>query len=330
MLSYETRTTKNGAHPTIQPKLKIGQPGDKYEQEADRFADQVMRMSEDGNVQMQPIEEEEEELQPKLRMQPMEEEEEMMQPMLRMQPIEEEEEMMQPKSDKGGGFASPEIAQQVNSTNGNGRSLSPETNQFMSNAFGGNFSYVNVHTDSKAIQMNQQLGARAFTYGNDIYFNKGEYNPDSSDGNRLLAHELTHVVQQSGRKAKQKKRIQRQKEKTGREKAEDKFKAMVVSLNPKEPKSNSEKFKGGIDKTLGTLGNNKVYDTLYKKLKLNPIGKRILSIVGMGGYSLYSLAKKKIPTLNLNFKLKPETWLTIATGGDFKAPKVMIGLKLRF
>ena len=49
-----------------------------------------------------------------------------------------------------------------------------------------------------AVQMNQGLNARAFTHGSDIYFNSGQYQPGSSDGKRLLAHELTHVVQQNG------------------------------------------------------------------------------------------------------------------------------------
>ena len=51
-------------------------------------------------------------------------------------------------------------------------------------------------TDSNAEKMNQDLGAKAFTNGSDVYFNKGEYNPSSKDGQHLLAHELTHTVQQ--------------------------------------------------------------------------------------------------------------------------------------
>src|SRR5690606_10069691 len=55
---------------------------------------------------------------------------------------------------------------------------------------------VNIHTDSQAVEMNKSLGAQAFTYGNDIYFNQGKYNPDSASGKHLLAHELTHTIQQ--------------------------------------------------------------------------------------------------------------------------------------
>lgn len=59
------------------------------------------------------------------------------------------------------------------------------------------FSKVRVHTDNEAVQMNQKLGARAFTHGRDIYFGAGQNKPQSTAGERLLAHELTHVVQQT-------------------------------------------------------------------------------------------------------------------------------------
>jgi len=66
----------------------------------------------------------------------------------------------------------------------------------MSSRFGIDFNDVSIHTDSRSIQLNRQLNARAFTVGNDVYFNQGEYNPNSWEGKHLLAHELTHVVQQ--------------------------------------------------------------------------------------------------------------------------------------
>jgi hypothetical protein len=68
----------------------------------------------------------------------------------------------------------------------------------MEPAFGADFSGVRVHSDSKAHGLNQSLQARAFTTGQDIFFRGGEYNPGSSAGKELVAHELTHVVQQNG------------------------------------------------------------------------------------------------------------------------------------
>lgn len=66
----------------------------------------------------------------------------------------------------------------------------------MEQGFGVSFSDVNIHTGSHAEEMNEDMGSQAFTYGNDIYFNKGNYNPDSAEGKALLAHELTHTIQQ--------------------------------------------------------------------------------------------------------------------------------------
>ncbi len=90
--------------PLLQPKLKVGQPGDKYEIEADRVADRVMRMSEGEPIRMQPMEEEEDMLQPKIRLQPEKEEEELQMmcedcrngTWVQRQPLKEEEEMLQP------------------------------------------------------------------------------------------------------------------------------------------------------------------------------------------------------------------------------------------
>ena len=68
----------------------------------------------------------------------------------------------------------------------------------MSAALGDTFSDVRVHTDSLATSLARSVQARAFTTGADIYFASGEYSPGSSSGQQLLAHELTHVVQQRG------------------------------------------------------------------------------------------------------------------------------------
>jgi hypothetical protein len=73
--------------------------------------------------------------------------------------------------------------------------------------FGNDFSSVRIHTGSNAVQMNKELHAQAFTHGSDLYFNEGKYNPGSNSGKQLLAHELTHVVQQTGAKKLQRKSI---------------------------------------------------------------------------------------------------------------------------
>ena len=161
----------------IQPKLTIGQPNDKYEQEADAVADQVMRMpaSEIPSVQRKCDKCEEEELQ--------------------MKPQERSISTIQQKS-KGENKQMQGLQSSLQQSKGGGKALDASTNQLMSRGIGADFSNVKIHTDSNAIQMNQQLNAKAFTNGSDIYFNQGQYNTQSSEGKHLLAHELTHVVQQ--------------------------------------------------------------------------------------------------------------------------------------
>lgn len=92
-----------------------------------------------------------------------------------------------------------DMAEQIKNTKGNGRPLSERTARQMEKAFDADFSRVVIHTDSEAETLNQEMHSLAFTTGNDIYFAKGQYNPDSSAGKKLLAHELTHVIQQTGK-----------------------------------------------------------------------------------------------------------------------------------
>ncbi|PXY39334.1 peptidoglycan-binding protein [Flavobacterium cheongpyeongense] len=90
----------------------------------------------------------------------------------------------------------------LDSSKGGGTGLDKKTKNEMESGFGTDFSNVKIHTDARAVQMSQELGAQAFTNGNDVYFNQGKYNPDSREGKHLLAHELTHTVQQTGAKQK--------------------------------------------------------------------------------------------------------------------------------
>ena len=79
-----------------------------------------------------------------------------------------------------------------------GQSLLPSDREFFEERFERDFSKVKIHTGENANKLADELNARAFTLGNDIVFGRGEYNPDSNEGKSLLAHELTHVVQQEG------------------------------------------------------------------------------------------------------------------------------------
>ncbi len=153
--------------PTIQTKLSIGQPNDRFEKEADSIADQVVQNSKAESK------------------------------IISSQNISPQPQIMK-SGKKGGTQASPALANQLASSKGKGSPLSSASNKTMSNKIGYDFSQVQVHTGEQANQMNQSLNAKAFTHGSDIYFKQGQYNPNSFEGKHLLAHELTHVVQQSG------------------------------------------------------------------------------------------------------------------------------------
>jgi hypothetical protein len=95
-----------------------------------------------------------------------------------------------------GNFYVQEIIERIRAEKGSGRPLEPQVQAEMEAAFGHDFGGVRVHTDSTADKLAKELGAKAFTFGKDIFFREGAYQPGSELGKGLLGHELTHVVQQ--------------------------------------------------------------------------------------------------------------------------------------
>ena len=96
----------------------------------------------------------------------------------------------------GSGIALPsQFGSQLASSQGHGSQLYGDLKNQMESGFGRDFSSVRLHTDDAAAEMSSIISAKAFTYGNDIYFNQGQFRPDIKDGQRLIAHELTHTVQ---------------------------------------------------------------------------------------------------------------------------------------
>lgn len=161
----------------LQPKLTVGAPDDIYEQEADRVADQVMRMPEAGGST------------PDSHRSECDVE-------LQRQPVEEEEELVQSKAETSGS-AKVAAAHSLQGLRGGGEGLPSQSRAYFEPRFGRDFSSVRIHTGPDAEAAATALRAKAFTTGTDIVFNKGNFAPEHSEGQRLLAHELTHVVQQS-------------------------------------------------------------------------------------------------------------------------------------
>jgi hypothetical protein len=109
----------------------------------------------------------------------------------------EEEEEVQMKGYGQGGPVDSEIEKGIQSAKFGGQNLPNDTESYMSAHFGTGFQDVKIHADTRSNYLNNKLNARAFTTGNNIFFKSGEYNPHSYEGKKLLAHELTHVVQQN-------------------------------------------------------------------------------------------------------------------------------------
>ena len=102
-----------------------------------------------------------------------------------------------------GGVVEGDLQNQIDSARGGGQPLDRGVGSKIGGALGADFSGVKVHTDSKSDNLNRSLSAKAFTLGSDVFFSKGAYNPGTQSGKQLLAHELTHVVQQTGGAGKQ-------------------------------------------------------------------------------------------------------------------------------
>jgi hypothetical protein len=160
--------------PLIQAKLSLGAVGDQYEQQADQVAKQVVSKISSASISpMQRMETEEDELA-------------QMKPDIQRQPMGEATTI------------DPNLEQAIQQARGGGQQLAESVRAPMEQAFGVDFSGVRVHTDAQSDQLNQSIQAKAFTTGQDIFFRQGQYNFGSREGLELVAHELTHVVQQNG------------------------------------------------------------------------------------------------------------------------------------
>ena len=171
--------------PLIQAKLVIGEPGDRYEKEADRVAEQVMRMTMPGpdedfeEIRTAPAQDEQ------LRRQPVEEKE------------EEEEELLQAKEITGRAPAvTPDLASRIQALRGVGRPLPESARAFFEPRFGHDFGRVRVYADSPAAEAARAVDARAFTVGCDVVFGASRYKRNEVNRLALPAEGLIHVLQQ--------------------------------------------------------------------------------------------------------------------------------------
>ncbi len=172
------RTARNAG---VQAKLKLSQPADRHEREADKVADQVVAGGQKATAWaagLSPVGDQTQRM---------------------CEGSEEEEEHLQRKRNQAGDgpAAGGAVSSPLAGLSGPGKSLSNGDRGFFESRMGADFSGVRIHTGSDADRMARSINARAFTYRNHIGFAAGEYNTTGSDGRHLVAHELAHVLQQS-------------------------------------------------------------------------------------------------------------------------------------
>lgn len=215
----------------VQTRLTVGAPDDPYEREADQMGEKIMRMpfqsfaagggistGKPGNIQRNE-EEAGGDIQAKGA------------PGLS-------------RTAQGGMQTSPGFSSRLQSSGG-GDGMAAPVQQHMESAFQADFSAVRIHTGSEAAALSSEIGAQAFTYHNHIYFNDNKYSPESSEGRFLLAHELTHTVQQGAAH-------------TVRRDGEDN--------PPDEHESFWNKLKNGFDSVMSTVLPGPVY-RIYKGIR---------------------------------------------------------------
>jgi hypothetical protein len=187
-----------------QAKLTVGASDDPYEREADRVAEQVVNMpgpaeNQSGSRQQAIEEEEQSRTQHFLRQQIAEEDKTSVD---RLPDISQKQ-----AGDEAPFLVSPDLEERIKQMQGSGAAMPSEERSFFEKRMGYDFGQVRIHTDSNSVQACRDLRAVAFTFGSNIAFNQGAYQPGTGGGRKLLAHELVHVVQQGSAGIRRKKKL---------------------------------------------------------------------------------------------------------------------------
>ncbi|ASU33918.1 eCIS core domain-containing protein [Mucilaginibacter xinganensis] len=166
----------------VQLKLSVGAANDPLEHEADAIAEKVMRMPDTSFIQRKAgcscggVDDER----------------------VHLKPLASDVTPFIQAKGEGAGTVSDAVSGKIKSSMGGGGQMQADTRSFMESRFGADFGNVKIHNNDEAAQLNRSLNAKAFTVSNNIYFNSGQYQPETDSGKHLLAHELTHVIQQNG------------------------------------------------------------------------------------------------------------------------------------
>ncbi len=173
----------------VQAKLEVDTPGDPYEQEADRMADLVVSTPANGPAAAPPG------------------------PVMAVQRFVQRQAAPSARHEgdgEGDGPAAAPIEQRIAAREHHGSPMTQASREFMESRFHVDFGDVRIHTDADSHALNRDLHANAFTFNRHVFFAQDQYQPGTREGDRLLAHELTHVIQQAGPSGHaQRRRVQR-------------------------------------------------------------------------------------------------------------------------
>ncbi len=212
------RTAARAVGPDIQAKLTVSEPEDQYEQEAERVATEVVRM-------------------PAPATPPPPDDDKHQGEAARLHRA--------PQAGSDGTLQAPEgVESQITRMKGGGNPMPDGERAFFEERMGADFSGVRLHTDPQAAQSSQELQARAYTVGSDIFMSHGEYQPGTEDGRRLMAHELTHVVQQGQAGGLKRNVIHRQED-------DKKMAGVAVPATPQTTVADGGNGKGPKDDNIG-------------------------------------------------------------------------------
>jgi hypothetical protein len=186
-LSFFNRQT--GLNAVVETKLTVGSANDAHEHEANRMADMVMRKPDNSRTEVRDT---------------------IITPVIQRAcaHCEQEKEQTAQRKETGAaisGFTAPPSVSKAISRSGSGLDSNAKT--FMESRFNRSFDNVQVHTDSESAASARDISARAYTSGNHIVFGDGQYQPNTEEGRHLLAHELTHTIQQETNSTIQRKKI---------------------------------------------------------------------------------------------------------------------------
>jgi hypothetical protein len=268
----------------IQTKLTIGKPGDRHEQEADQIADRVMRMPE-PSIQRQ-IEPEEEEEEGMVQRKAIRADAQANANANQVAPLDQQQE-------------SSEVPTTIHEVlRSQSQPLDPVTRAFMEPRFSHDFSHVRVHTDAKAAESAREVNALAYTVGRDVVFGTRQYDPVIPAGKRLLAHELTHVVQQESTRVSSLQRKEAPKETPKKTPKETKSaasgacggKSLASGIAPSDKRLNGQLLK--VELPADTFGNTSKFGADFQfsackvgktwRFQLNalvvPVGSRVQDV----------------------------------------------------